>query len=48
MNTITDILKTMEYGPAPEEDSHVKSWLASHRSGFGHFTNSTIQNPSNT
>ena len=39
MNTITDILKSMEYGPAPEEDSHVKTWLAGHKAGFGHFIN---------
>ncbi len=39
MNEITKILKTMEYGPAPEEDSHVRAWLAAHKSGFGHFIN---------
>jgi aldehyde dehydrogenase (NAD+) len=39
MNEITNILKTMEYGPAPEEDSHVRAWLASHKAGFGHFIN---------
>jgi aldehyde dehydrogenase (NAD+) len=39
MNKITDILKSMEYGPAPEEDSHVKTWLTSHKAGFGHFIN---------
>jgi aldehyde dehydrogenase (NAD+) len=39
MNKITDILKSMEYGPAPEEDSHVKTWLAGHTAGFGHFIN---------
>ncbi len=39
MNTITDIMKNMEYGPAPEEDSHVKGWIAAHKDGFGHFIN---------
>jgi aldehyde dehydrogenase (NAD+) len=39
MNEIADILKSMDYGPAPEEDSHVRSWLASHKAGFGHFIN---------
>jgi aldehyde dehydrogenase (NAD+) len=37
MNEIANILKTMEYGPALEEDSHVRTWLASHKAGFGHF-----------
>ncbi len=37
MAAITDILRTMEYGPSPESDEHVRAWLASHRGGFGHF-----------
>lgn len=37
MDTITDILKTMEYGPAPEDKSIVTQWLARHEGGFGHF-----------
>ena len=37
MAKITDILRTMEYGPSPESDEHVRAWLASHRDGFGHF-----------
>jgi aldehyde dehydrogenase (NAD+) len=39
MTTITDILKSMEYGPSPEEDNHVQTWLSNHKSGFGHFIN---------
>jgi aldehyde dehydrogenase (NAD+) len=27
----------MEYGVAPESDSHVATWLAGHNDGFGHF-----------
>jgi hypothetical protein len=27
MNQIQDILRTMEYGPALEEDAHVRAWL---------------------
>lgn len=27
----------MDYGPAPEDDSEARAWLASHRSSFGHF-----------
>ncbi len=37
MGKITDILRTMEYGPSPESDEHVRAWLASHKDGFGHF-----------
>ena len=37
MAKITDILRTMEYGPSPESDEHVRAWLAAHRDGFGHF-----------
>ncbi|MGN6548633.1 MAG: aldehyde dehydrogenase family protein [Pararhizobium sp.] len=37
MNEITDILKTMDYGPAPEANADVKAWLARHEGGFGHF-----------
>jgi aldehyde dehydrogenase (NAD+) len=37
MATVTDILETMDYGPAPESNSIVKNWLADHKDGFGHF-----------
>lgn len=37
MNEIKDILKTMEYGPAPEDDSHARDWLSKHKGRFGHF-----------
>jgi aldehyde dehydrogenase (NAD+) len=37
MNQIQDILRTMEYGPAPEEDAHVRTWLKRHGGSFGHF-----------
>lgn len=39
MNEIRDILKTMEYGPAPEDGSHVKTWLENHGRKIGHFIN---------
>lgn len=35
--SVQEILKTMEYGPAPENSSAVKQWLDAHRNGFGHF-----------
>jgi aldehyde dehydrogenase (NAD+) len=37
MAAITDIMRSMEYGPAPESDEPVRAWLAAHRDGFGHF-----------
>ena len=55
MNEITDILRTMDYGPAPEEDTHVRDWLKRHKGRFGHFiggkftpatgTNFAVPNP---
>jgi aldehyde dehydrogenase (NAD+) len=39
MPTVTDVLNTMDYGPAPESNSHIKEWLAKHDKGFGHFIN---------
>jgi aldehyde dehydrogenase (NAD+) len=37
MNKIADILSTMEYGPAPEANDHVRAWLKSHEPGFKHY-----------
>ena len=37
MSKITDILKTMDYGVAPEGSEHVVKWLDSHQSSFKHF-----------
>jgi aldehyde dehydrogenase (NAD+) len=37
MGKITDILKTMEYGPSPEASDAVRAWLEGHKAGFGHF-----------
>jgi aldehyde dehydrogenase (NAD+) len=34
--TVTEILETMEYGPAPEANAEVSAWLAG-RESFGHF-----------
>ena len=39
MNKIKDILRTMEYGPAPEDDKDARAWLARHKAGFGQFIN---------
>ena len=37
MAKITDILETMDYGPAPESNALVTAWLDAHKDGFGHF-----------
>ncbi|NMD07859.1 MAG: hypothetical protein GYA66_07770, partial [Phyllobacteriaceae bacterium] len=42
MPTVSDILDSMEYGPSPEQNSHVKDWLARHADGFGHFINGSF------
>ena len=45
MTEITDILASMEYGPAPEDRSIVDAWLAKHEAGFGHFIEGTFTKP---
>ena len=37
MPTVKDLLDSMDYGPAPEANDHVKAWLAGHRDGLRHF-----------
>jgi aldehyde dehydrogenase (NAD+) len=37
MPTVTDVLDSMDYGPAPESNTHAKEWLSRHHDGFGHF-----------
>jgi aldehyde dehydrogenase (NAD+) len=37
MPTVTEIMNTMDYGPAPESNTHVREWLNTHNKGFGHF-----------
>ncbi len=39
MPSVTEILHTMDYGPAPESNTHVTEWLGFHKAGFGHFIN---------
>ncbi|APH70453.1 aldehyde dehydrogenase family protein [Aquibium oceanicum] len=45
MNEIVNILDTMEYGPAPEEDGHVRAWLARHGGRFGQFIDGKLTKP---
>jgi aldehyde dehydrogenase (NAD+) len=37
MPKITEVLQSMDYGPAPESNAHVVQWLADHNQAFGHF-----------
>ncbi|HXW20199.1 MAG TPA: hypothetical protein VEK35_06835, partial [Roseiarcus sp.] len=37
MNKVAEILATMEYGPAPEANDHVRAWLKAHEGGFRHY-----------
>ncbi|HEY4193870.1 MAG TPA: aldehyde dehydrogenase family protein, partial [Mesorhizobium sp.] len=48
MNKVTDILKSMEYGPAPEDSAIVGDWLARHEGGFGHFIGGAFTEPGET
>ena len=35
---VSDLLSSMEYGPAPEADDVARRWIADHSEGkFGHF-----------
>ena len=37
MANIKELLRSMDYGPAPEANDHVKAWLAGHREGLRHY-----------
>ncbi|WP_286789526.1 aldehyde dehydrogenase family protein [Thioclava sp. UBA3469] len=43
--SIQNILETMEYGVAPEDDSQARKWLAKHEGGFGHFIDGAMTKP---
>ncbi|MBK8457900.1 MAG: aldehyde dehydrogenase family protein [Phyllobacteriaceae bacterium] len=45
MNEIRSILKTMDYGVAPEEATHVLAWLKKHDGRFGHFIDGAFTKP---
>ena len=45
MTLIKDILRTMDYGPAPESAEHVLVWLKAHEGGFGHFIGGRFTRP---
>ncbi|HET7411446.1 MAG TPA: aldehyde dehydrogenase family protein [Pararhizobium sp.] len=46
MNIVADILKTMDYGQAPEDSTIVRDWLKQHAKGFGHFIDGAFTAPS--
>ncbi|HKT95685.1 MAG TPA: hypothetical protein VJS30_03990, partial [Paraburkholderia sp.] len=35
--SVAEYFRTMDYGPAPEDDQPVRAWLAQHEGTFGHF-----------
>ncbi|WP_250454792.1 aldehyde dehydrogenase family protein [Caballeronia sp. ATUFL_M2_KS44] len=37
--SVAEYFSSMEYGPAPEDDSAVRAWLDEHAGRFGHFIN---------
>ena len=47
MPQVTEILATMDYGPAPEASGEVMQWLAA-RQGFGHFIGGAFTRPGKT
>jgi aldehyde dehydrogenase (NAD+) len=42
---VSEILKSMDYGPAPESPSAVNAWLAEHEYKFGLFINNQWETP---
>jgi aldehyde dehydrogenase (NAD+) len=45
MTAVTDILRSMEYGLAPEASDHVIAWLKNHEGRFNHFINGEFAAP---
>ena len=48
MPTVTEIFKSMEYGPAPEADQPARQWLGKYEKVFGHFINGEWTEPGET
>ena len=44
---IAEIYKNMNYGPAPESNENVETWLQEHEQGFGLFINGIRNNKKN-
>ena len=45
--TISEIFSNMEWGLAPENDEHAKSWLKENKNEFGHFINGKFTDAKN-
>eukprot|EP00656_Telonema_subtile_P052309 TRINITY_DN7259_c0_g1_i3.p1 TRINITY_DN7259_c0_g1~~TRINITY_DN7259_c0_g1_i3.p1 ORF type:complete len:845 (-),score=251.63 TRINITY_DN7259_c0_g1_i3:162-2696(-) len=43
--SVAQVFQSMDYGPAPEDDSQLKAWLATHQNDFGLFINGKWQEP---
>jgi len=44
--SVADYFSSMDYGPAPEDDSAARAWLDQHANGFGHFIDGAFRPPS--
>src|ERR1700742_4058846 len=45
MSTVKEIIRTMDYGPAPEAKDVVTAWLQKHQPGFRHYINGEFRGP---
>ena len=43
--SVAEYFSSMDYGPAPEDDSAARRWLEDHSEGFGHFINGGYRQP---
>ncbi len=48
MTTVSELFKSLEYGPAPEADQPARLWLAKFEKVFGHFINGEWSEPGET
>jgi len=48
MTTLSELFKSLEYGPAPEADQPARHWLAKFEKVFGHFVNGEWTEPGET
>ncbi len=44
-DTLTSMLRTLEYGPAPEQESKTREWLKGHGAKFQHYIDGRWQEP---
>ena len=48
MTTVSEIFRSMEWGPAPEADQPARQWLGKYEKVFGHFINGEWTEPGET